>query len=44
MFGAFLNKPNEILINDVEKPEPKFGEIRMKLSEVGICGSDVHLF
>ncbi|WP_109744857.1 alcohol dehydrogenase catalytic domain-containing protein [Arcicella aurantiaca] len=33
-----------MLINDVEKPEPKFGEIKIKLSKVGICGSDVHLF
>lgn len=44
MIGAFLNKPNEILIKEVDKPEPKFGEIRIKLSKIGICGSDVHLF
>ncbi|MEZ4905564.1 MAG: alcohol dehydrogenase catalytic domain-containing protein [Spirosomataceae bacterium] len=25
-------------------PEPKAGEVRIKLSKVGICGSDVHLF
>jgi L-iditol 2-dehydrogenase len=44
MFGAFLEKPNEILINKVSIPEPKHGEVRIKLSKVGICGSDVHLF
>lgn len=44
MRSAFLNKPNEILIKDIETPEPKFGEVRVRLSKVGICGSDVHLF
>lgn len=44
MRGAFLNKPNEILIKNLKTPEPKFGEVRVKLSKVGICGSDVHLF
>ncbi|CAH0997211.1 Starvation-sensing protein RspB [Emticicia aquatica] len=44
MRGAFLNKPNEILIKETEIPEPKAGEVRVRLSKVGICGSDVHLF
>jgi L-iditol 2-dehydrogenase len=44
MRSAFLNKPNEILLKDIEIPEPMFGEVRVRLSKVGICGSDVHLF
>ncbi len=44
MRSAFLNKPNEILLEDIEIPEPKFGEVRVRLLKVGICGSDVHLF
>lgn len=44
MFGAFLEKPNEILIREINTPEAKYGEVRIKLSKVGICGSDVHLF
>lgn len=44
MLGAFLSKPNEISIKEIEIPEPKFGEVRIKLLKVGICGSDVHLF
>ncbi|MES2519810.1 MAG: alcohol dehydrogenase catalytic domain-containing protein [Bacteroidota bacterium] len=44
MFGAFLEKPNEISLKEVNKPEPKFGEVRIKLFKVGICGSDIHLF
>lgn len=44
MRSAFLNKPNEILLEDIEIPEPQFGGVRVRLSKVGICGSDVHLF
>lgn len=44
MRSAFLNKPNEILLENTYTPEPKFGEVRVRLSKVGICGSDVHLF
>lgn len=44
MIGAILEKPSTILLHEVETPEPKAGEIRIKLAKVGICGSDVHLF
>lgn len=44
MRSAFLNKPNVILLENTEIPKPKFGEVRVRLSKVGICGSDVHLF
>jgi len=44
MTGAFLIKPNVIEIREVNTPEPKSGEVRVRLNRVGICGSDVHLF
>ena len=44
MKAGILISPNHIQIKTVEIPEPKQGEIRIKLSKVGICGSDVHLF
>jgi L-iditol 2-dehydrogenase len=44
MTSAILNKPKEILIKETAFPEPKFGEVRVKLAKIGICGSDVHLF
>jgi L-iditol 2-dehydrogenase len=44
MLGAFLEKPNQIRVKHLDKPEPKVGEVSIKLSKVGICGSDVHLF
>lgn len=44
MRAAFLEKPLKINIKDIPIPEPKAGEVRVKLQQVGICGSDVHLF
>jgi L-iditol 2-dehydrogenase len=44
MRAALLKNPNEIEIKEFDKPEPAYGEVRIKLSKVGICGSDVHLF
>jgi len=44
MIGAFLENPKSIVIREVDTPEPKSGEVRVRLNKVGICGSDVHLF
>jgi L-iditol 2-dehydrogenase len=44
MKAAFLIKPQEIDFQEIEIPEPAWGEVRVKLQKVGICGSDVHLF
>jgi L-iditol 2-dehydrogenase len=44
MKAAFLIEPKNILFKEVPISEPKFGEVRIKISKIGICGSDVHLF
>jgi L-iditol 2-dehydrogenase len=44
MKGAFLIQPKKIEIRELPVPEPKWGEIRIRLQKAGICGSDVHLF
>jgi threonine dehydrogenase-like Zn-dependent dehydrogenase len=44
MIGAFLVKPKTIELRETTTPEPKRGEVRIRLQKVGICGSDVHLF
>ncbi|PWK17596.1 L-iditol 2-dehydrogenase/L-gulonate 5-dehydrogenase [Arcicella aurantiaca] len=44
MLGAFLEKPNKISLKEVNIPEPAYGEVRIRLSKIGICGSDVHLY
>ena len=44
MKAAFLEAPQQISIRQVNRPAPAFGELCIKLSKVGICGSDTHLF
>ncbi|MEZ0610086.1 zinc-binding dehydrogenase [Fibrella sp. WM1] len=44
MKAAFLDAPNRIQLRDLPIPEPGVGELRVKLKQTGICGSDVHLF
>lgn len=44
MKAAFLDAPRQLTIRTVPIPEPRAGEVRVRLSRVGICGSDVHLF
>jgi 2-desacetyl-2-hydroxyethyl bacteriochlorophyllide A dehydrogenase len=34
--------PKEIKLRDVEMPSPRSGEVLLKVSATGICGSDVH--
>jgi L-iditol 2-dehydrogenase len=44
MKAAILNKPKQLTLKEVTIPEPKAGEVRLKLKMIGVCGSDVHLF
>jgi L-iditol 2-dehydrogenase len=44
MLGAILSEPNAIEIREMELPVAGFGEIRVKIQKVGVCGSDVHFF
>jgi len=41
--GVFYSK-NDLRIVDIEKPEPKAGEVLIKVMACGICGTDVHIF
>lgn len=42
--GAYMTELNTMEIRDIPVPEPKSGEVLVKLEYVGICGSDVHYF
>jgi L-iditol 2-dehydrogenase len=44
MKAALLSEPRKIEIKTFAIPEPAVGEVRVKLTKIGICGSDVHLF
>ncbi|MEY3647097.1 MAG: hypothetical protein RL127_1805 [Bacteroidota bacterium] len=44
MRAAYLNAPQIIAFRDEPLPEPGPGQVRIRLQEVGICGSDVHYY
>lgn len=44
MIAAVLNSPQNISLENIEKPKPKSFEVLIKITAVGICGSDVHIF
>lgn len=44
MKAAFLYKPGDIRIEEMEIPIPKDDEALIRLKAVGVCGSDVHFF
>ena len=41
--AVFFGK-GDIRIENIEKPEPKAGEVLIKVMACGICGTDVHIF
>jgi L-iditol 2-dehydrogenase len=44
MKAAVLNTSKNLTIEKLNLPEPAHGEVRIRLTQVGICGSDVHIF
>jgi L-iditol 2-dehydrogenase len=44
MKAAFLYKPGDIRIEEMDIPTPKNDEALIKIKAVGVCGSDVHFF
>jgi 2-desacetyl-2-hydroxyethyl bacteriochlorophyllide A dehydrogenase len=44
MRAVVLRQPNLIRCEEVARPEPKPGEVLIKVTRCGICGSDAHIF
>ncbi len=42
--AAYLTALQKIEIRDIPMPEPKYGEVIVKMQAVGICGSDIHYY
>lgn len=43
MRAALYDSPSHLRISEVETPWPQAGEVRLRLVQTGICGTDVHL-
>ncbi|WP_110588594.1 zinc-binding dehydrogenase [Microbacterium suaedae] len=44
MRAVFIDGAEQIAVREVPVPEPGDGEVRIRVSRVGICGSDLHYF
>ena len=44
MKAAVLVRPGRFELRDVERPRPGRDEVLIQISEVGICGTDIHMF
>ncbi len=44
MKQAVMTTPGEIVIHEIEPPEPGPGEVLLRIQCIGVCGSDVHVF
>ena len=43
MRSAVMVSPGKIEFHDIEKPVPGPGQVLLKITRIGICGSDVHV-
>jgi L-iditol 2-dehydrogenase len=41
MRAAVMHSPGDIRLEDIQKPEPGPGEVLLRISAVGVCGSDI---
>lgn len=44
MLKAVIEKPMELNVVEVEKPAAHQGEVLIQLKNIGVCGSDLHVF
>lgn len=44
MKAAVLVKPGQFQVQDVPRPEPGRDEVLVRITRVGICGTDMHIF
>ncbi len=44
MLQQVMTKPGEIIFHEVPVPEPESGQVLVKIMNIGICGSDIHVY
>ena len=44
MKQAVMTAPGEILIHEIEAPQPGQGEVLLRIQRIGVCGSDMHVY
>ena len=44
MLQQVMTEPGKIIFREIEKPAPKAGEVLVKIMNIGVCGSDIHVY
>lgn len=44
MRAAYIDAPETIVVREIATPEPRAGQVRIRIDYVGICGSDLHYY
>lgn len=44
MLQQVMTAPGEIIFQEVPVPEPSAGEVLIRIMNIGICGSDIHVY
>lgn len=44
MKAAVLQRPGDVRVEELKVPEPRAGEVLVRVRAVGVCGSDVHYY
>lgn len=44
MIQAYMPEAKKILYREVDEPKPGAGELLLRVSKIGICGSDLHVY
>lgn len=44
MKQAVMTAPGEIVIREIDPPQPGPGEVLLRIQRIGVCGSDVHVY
>ena len=44
MQQVVMTEPGKIELRDVPRPEPGDGDVLIKMKNIGVCGSDIHVF
>ena len=44
MLQQIMTKPGEIIFKDVPLPQRKENQVMVKIRNIGICGSDIHVY
>ncbi|MEG1650255.1 MAG: alcohol dehydrogenase catalytic domain-containing protein, partial [Oscillospiraceae bacterium] len=44
MLQQVMTSPGVIEFNEIPTPQPRDGEVLVKIMKIGICGSDIHVY